>query len=70
MPQSGGMRDPNLTPHEVREIAARAFCDPRTVRAYLACRTQHSTTAKRIERAITELHPTSSLIKPVRKVVP
>jgi hypothetical protein len=46
----------NLTPQEVREIAARACCDPRTVRSYLERRRQHSTTAKRIERAIVELH--------------
>jgi hypothetical protein len=49
------MGAPKLTPQEVREIAARACCDPRTVRAYLERRRQHSTTAKRIERAIVEL---------------
>jgi hypothetical protein len=50
------MSDARLTPHEVREVAARAYCDPRTVRAYLDGRPQHSTTAARIERAIRELH--------------
>jgi hypothetical protein len=44
-----------LTPQDVREIAAHACCDPRTVTAYLEQRPQHSTTAKRIERAIVEL---------------
>ena len=38
-----------------REVAARCFCDPRTVRAYLNGRPQHSTTAARIERALREL---------------
>jgi hypothetical protein len=70
MPQSRGMPDPKLTPHEVREIAARACCDPRTVHAYLAHRSQHSTTAKRIERAIAELAATTSPIRAVRRVVP
>jgi hypothetical protein len=36
----------HLTPHELREIAARA---------YLAGRRHHSTTAARIERALREL---------------
>jgi hypothetical protein len=57
--QSRGVPDTTLTPHEVREIAARAYCDPRTVRAYLSGRNQHSTTTKRIERAIAELRATS-----------
>jgi hypothetical protein len=49
------MGAPKLTPQDLREIAARACCDPRTVKAYLERRPQHSTTAKRIERAIVEL---------------
>jgi hypothetical protein len=53
-----GMRGTALTPQEVREIAVRAYCDPRTVRAYLNGRNQHSTTSKRIERAIVELQAT------------
>ena len=44
-----------LTPQHLRELAARACCDPRTVRAYLDHRPQHSTTVRRIERAIAEL---------------
>jgi hypothetical protein len=51
------MHCPKLTPHQAREVAARAYCDPRTVRAYLNGRPQHSTTAARIERAIRELLP-------------
>jgi DNA-binding LacI/PurR family transcriptional regulator len=39
-------------------VAVRAGCDPRTVRAYLDGRPQHSTTASRIERAIRELNVT------------
>jgi hypothetical protein len=62
LPQSCGMEDARrLTPHEVREIATRAYCDPRTVVSYLKGRPQHSTTAKRIERAIGELRAVAAL---------
>jgi hypothetical protein len=44
-----------LTPHAEREVAVRAGCDPRTVRAFIEGRQQHSTTAARIARAIEEL---------------
>jgi hypothetical protein len=44
----------------LRELAARAFCDPRTVRAFFDGKPQHSTTAARIEKALRELRPADS----------
>jgi hypothetical protein len=44
-----------LTPHEERLVAARAVVDPRTVRAYLNGRRQHSTTSARIAQALRDL---------------
>lgn len=49
------MVHPRLTPHHEREVAVLAGVDPRTVRAYLDGRPQHSTTAARIARAIADL---------------
>jgi hypothetical protein len=45
-------------------VATRAYCDPRTVRAYLDGRPQHSTTAARIERALRELRADSGKVPP------
>jgi hypothetical protein len=56
------MTEARLTPHEVREVAARAYCDPRTVRAYFDGRPQHSTTAARIERALREMRSDSGKV--------
>lgn len=48
------MTSTKLTPQEVREVAAEAICDPRTVRAYLRePASVKSTSRKRIERALT-----------------
>lgn len=47
-----------LSPHAERALAVAAGVDPRTVRAFLAGRKQHSTTAARIERALRELNLT------------
>ena len=58
------MTEARLTPHEVREVAIHAYCDPRTVRAYLDGRPQHSTTAARIERALRELRADSWKVPP------
>jgi DNA-binding LacI/PurR family transcriptional regulator len=41
--------------HEAREIAVRACCDPRTVVAFLNGKQVWSTTAARIEEALSEL---------------
>lgn len=43
-----------LTPHQEREVAVAAGCDPRTVRAHLAGKSQRSTVAARVERALKE----------------
>jgi len=48
------MRNAKITPQQVREIAARACCDPRTVLAYLKGRPQRSTTKRRIEMTFHE----------------
>lgn len=64
--QCCGVSHTKLTPHELREVAARAFCDPRTVRAYLDGRSQHSTTVARIQRAIRELRSEPATL-PLRK---
>lgn len=44
-----------LSPQEKREVAAEASCDPRTVDAYLAGRSQVSTVRRRIARALVAL---------------
>jgi hypothetical protein len=44
-----------LTPHDERVVAARACCDPRSVRARLEGRKQRSTIAARIDQALREL---------------
>lgn len=44
-----------LTPHDERVVAARACCDPRSVRARLEGRRQRSTIAARIDLALREL---------------
>lgn len=50
--------DAALTPHQEREVAVAAGCDPRTVRAYLAGKPQRSTTAARIAAALARFgHP-------------
>ena len=49
------MNDAKLTPHDERRVAVAAGCDPRTVRAYLAGRATHSTTAARIRAALDKL---------------
>lgn len=41
-----------LNPHELRKIAVAAGCDPRSVRARLEGRSQHSTMAARIDDAL------------------
>jgi hypothetical protein len=46
---------PKLSPHEERVVGVYAGCDPRTVRARLAGKPQHSTVAARIDRALVEL---------------
>lgn len=44
-----------LTPHQEREVAVIAGCDPRSVRAHLTGKSQRSTTAARIEDALAKL---------------
>ena len=51
------MPDAKMTPHEERQVAVAAGCDPRTVRAYLAGRPQTSTTAARVREALAVLAP-------------
>lgn len=46
------MHDGRLSPHEERAVAVRAGVDPRTVRAYLAGRSQRSTVAARVAEAL------------------
>lgn len=45
------MTAPQPTPQQVRELAAHAHCDPRTVRAYYAGRAVRPTLAERIDAA-------------------
>lgn len=44
-----------LTPHQLREVAVKTTCDPKTVRSFLAGRPVRSTTRARLEAALTEL---------------
>jgi DNA-binding LacI/PurR family transcriptional regulator len=44
-----------LTPHQEREVAVLAGCDPRTVRAYVDGKPQRSTIAARVEQALAKL---------------
>lgn len=41
-----------LPPADLRRVAVAAYCDPRTVAAYLAGRSQASTTIARVEAAL------------------
>lgn len=45
-----------LNPHQLREVAVAACCDPRTVAAYLDGRVIRSTCAVRVERALRDLN--------------
>jgi len=49
------MSDVRLSPHDERRVAVVAAVDPRTVRSYLAGRSQHSTVVARVESALREL---------------
>lgn len=44
-----------LTPHDERRAAVRAGVDPRTIRAFLAGKSQRSTVAARVRATLTEL---------------
>lgn len=51
-----GDRPPEpLTPHQIRTVATKAYCDPRTVAAYLAAAPQNSNTRARVEDALRAL---------------
>jgi len=45
-------RPRELTAHELRRVSVKAYCDPRTVRAYLAGESQNGNMVARIERAL------------------
>jgi len=44
-----------LTPHQICEVAVKAFCNTRTVERYLDGDTQRSTTTARIAAALVTL---------------
>lgn len=44
-----------LTPHQLREVAVKTTCDPKTVQSFLAGRPVRSTTRARLEAALSEL---------------
>jgi hypothetical protein len=48
-------RPARLNPHDERRVAVVAGCDPRSVRARLAGRRQHSTIAARVDDALRAL---------------
>jgi hypothetical protein len=55
---------PKLTPHEERRVAVAAGCDPRTVRAYLAGKSQRSTVAARVNEALRAMGLDGQATKP------
>lgn len=44
-----------LTPHQLREVAVKTTCDPKTVRSFLAGRPVRSTTRARLELALRDI---------------
>jgi hypothetical protein len=45
---------PKLTAHEIRAVAVQAYCDPRTVRRFLAGHEVTSTCRERLKKALRE----------------